>query len=216
MNSVPQVIERQWLWFYRKTRMMDFLLSGIPLLPGEPFAVEFMVEGLFTQLRVMAGPDVGFFYEGPLEAEPLVMPRDAVELLIYLALENALRFTSTGFIHVTHHPMKRWDRLTVRDTGAGLTPSQLDRLNDTLRRGPADVRSGNISGIPLSALVVRAFGGLMGIRSRSGQGTSVSLFFSKGSSSAQGTRQCHHHRYTGFPPLSKQGLPMACRHRQTL
>ncbi|SCY38975.1 Histidine kinase-, DNA gyrase B-, and HSP90-like ATPase [Desulfoluna spongiiphila] len=216
MNACPQAIERQWLWIYRKTRMVDFLLSGTPILPGDPFTMESMVKGLFSQLRDMAAPDVGLFFEGPMDAAPLTVNRDAVDLLVYLILENALRFTSNGCIQITHHSMKQWDRLTIRDTGTGFTPRRLHRLNDTLRRGHPDPHPGSIRGIPLSASLIQSLGGRMGIRSRQGKGSSVSLFFSKGGGLVKKARQHRPRWYPRLPPFPKQGFPLAHGHGQTL
>jgi DNA-binding response OmpR family regulator len=93
---------------------------------------------------------------------------------------NALRFTPpSGAITVGASLSDAGDiRLSISDTGVGMSPAQLDRCRNCLDK-PLAMPGGNsnVAGleIPIATALARQQGGYLEIESQQGQGTSVSL-----------------------------------------
>lgn len=125
--------------------------------------------------------------------EPLVAEVD-VELLeraIANLLDNALRFTPAGGKIVLS--ARAWPgagagagagmvRLTVRDTGSGIEPADLEHLFDRHFSGRAGQaaradggRTGNGLGLAIVRRIVELHGGRVAVHSRPGEGTCVTL-----------------------------------------
>jgi signal transduction histidine kinase len=99
---------------------------------------------------------------------------------------NALRFTPpSGAITVGASLSEAGDiRLSISDTGVGMSPGQLDRYRNCLDKPLATPgANSNIAGleIPIATALARQQGGYLEIESQQGQGTSVSLVLPVGS-----------------------------------
>ena len=93
---------------------------------------------------------------------------------------NALRFTPpSGAITVGASLSDAGDiRLSISDTGVGMSPAELDRCRNCLDKPLAmPGANSNVAGleIPIATAVARQQGGYLEIESQQGQGTSVSL-----------------------------------------
>jgi len=93
---------------------------------------------------------------------------------------NALRFTPpSGAITVGASLSDAGDiRLSISDTGVGMSPAQLDRYRNCLDKPLATHGTiSNVAGleIPIATALARQQGGYLEIESQQGQGTSVSL-----------------------------------------
>ncbi len=93
---------------------------------------------------------------------------------------NALRFTpQSGAITVGASLSDAGDiRLSISDTGVGMSPAQLDRCRNCLDKPLATPgTNSNVAGleIPIATALARQQGGYLEIESQQGQGTSVSL-----------------------------------------
>ena len=93
---------------------------------------------------------------------------------------NALRFTPpSGAITVGASLSEAGDiRLSISDTGVGMSPAELDRYRNCLDKPLATHGTiSNVAGleIPIATALARQQGGYLEIESQQGQGTSVSL-----------------------------------------
>ena len=112
--------------------------------------------------------------ECPPLAEPVFVDRDMWEMVVLNLLSNAFKFTFAGEIGVTLETVDGHARLTVRDTGTGIAPSELPRIFHRFHRVEgASGRSFEGSGIGLALVqeLVHLHGGTIRAESRLGQGT---------------------------------------------
>ncbi|WP_405863541.1 SpoIIE family protein phosphatase [Streptomyces sp. NBC_00005] len=110
--------------------------------------------------------------------KPVSLDREMWEKIILNLLSNALKFTFTGGAQVRVTAAGDWARLTVTDTGTGIPADELPRLFERFHRvRGARSRSHEGSGLGLVLVkdLVEAHGGTVGVDSRLGQGTTVTV-----------------------------------------
>jgi signal transduction histidine kinase/serine phosphatase RsbU (regulator of sigma subunit)/FixJ family two-component response regulator len=110
--------------------------------------------------------------------KPVPLDREMWEKIILNLLSNALKFTFTGGARVQVAAAGEWARLTVTDTGTGIPADELPRLFERFHRvRGARSRSHEGSGLGLVLVkdLVEAHGGTVGVDSRLGQGTTVTV-----------------------------------------
>jgi signal transduction histidine kinase len=93
-------------------------------------------------------------------------------------LSNAVKFTSTGGVHVFASVDGEIFTVRVDDTGRGIRPDQLSRIFDRFSTAAAPgsaQEEGTGLGLSLSRELVRLLGGSIRIASRPDQGTQVTL-----------------------------------------
>jgi len=87
-------------------------------------------------------------------------------------LTNALRHTpSGGSVHLAASAAGDEVVVTVRDTGSGMSPKELDQIFDRFYRSPDSPGSG--LGLPIARDLVQAHGGTMTATSEVGHGTTI-------------------------------------------
>ncbi|MGW6732401.1 SpoIIE family protein phosphatase [Streptomyces sp. NPDC055013] len=114
----------------------------------------------------------------PPLSKPVSLDREMWEKIVLNLLSNALKFTFTGGARVQVAPAGDRARLTVTDTGTGISADELPRLFERFYRvRGARSRSHEGSGLGLVLVkdLVEAHGGTVGVDSRLGQGTSVTV-----------------------------------------
>ena len=124
-----------------------------PLLAGRP--VELAVVGAANPI---------------LHASPRVFA-----MMLRNLLSNASTFTERGRIEVRIEP----DRVVVADTGIGMAPDVLQRAFDPFYRAEPDRVSGKGMGLSIVRRLGERFGWPIGIESKPGQGTMVSIRFAE-------------------------------------
>ncbi|MCX5258618.1 SpoIIE family protein phosphatase [Streptomyces canus] len=110
--------------------------------------------------------------------KPVPLDREMWEKVILNLLSNALKFTFTGGAEVQVAVAGDWARLTVTDTGTGIPADELPRLFERFHRvRGARSRSHEGSGLGLVLVkdLVEAHGGTVGVDSRLGQGTTLTV-----------------------------------------
>ncbi|WP_406306832.1 SpoIIE family protein phosphatase [Streptomyces sp. NBC_00885] len=110
--------------------------------------------------------------------KPVSLDREMWEKIILNLLSNALKFTFTGGARVQVAAVGDRARLTVTDTGTGIPADELPRLFERFHRvRGARSRSHEGSGLGLVLVkdLVEAHGGTVGVDSRLGQGTTVTM-----------------------------------------
>ncbi|WP_328430157.1 sensor histidine kinase [Streptomyces sp. NBC_00443] len=114
----------------------------------------------------------------PPLSRPVSLDREMWEKIILNLLSNALKFTFTGGARVQVAAAGDRARLTVTDTGTGIPADELPRLFERFHRvRGARSRSHEGSGLGLVLVkdLVEAHGGTVGVESRLGQGTHVTV-----------------------------------------
>ncbi|MET9787745.1 SpoIIE family protein phosphatase [Streptomyces canus] len=110
--------------------------------------------------------------------KPVPLDREMWEKIILNLLSNALKFTFTGGAQVQVAAAGDRARLTVTDTGTGIPADELPRLFERFHRvRGARSRSHEGSGLGLVLVkdLVEAHGGSVGVDSRLGQGTTLTV-----------------------------------------
>ncbi|MGW3819948.1 SpoIIE family protein phosphatase [Streptomyces sp. NPDC005046] len=110
--------------------------------------------------------------------KPVSLDREMWEKIILNLLSNALKFTFTGGARVQVTAASDRARLTVTDTGTGIPADELPRLFERFHRvRGARSRSHEGSGLGLVLVkdLVEAHGGTVGVDSRLGQGSTVTV-----------------------------------------
>ena len=100
---------------------------------------------------------------------------------LWQILQNALKFTNTGFVELTvtcdtveSHDFSRTMRMQVRDSGIGIPSEELIQIFDSftqLENGLARSYSGLGLGLAIADKLVRKMGGLIQAESRVGEGS---------------------------------------------
>ncbi len=102
---------------------------------------------------------------------------DLLFLALHNLLDNALKFSGTGnTIEMRAHEDGSSIVVEVADTGPGIPAEEIDQVWEELYRGQgARAVPGSGLGLPLVRAIVTRHGGTVGLRSRTGQGTVVTL-----------------------------------------
>jgi two-component system OmpR family sensor kinase len=103
--------------------------------------------------------------------------RDLLLLALHNVVDNACKFSrSNDKIEVRAFEDGAFVAVEVADTGPGIREDELSHLGEELYRGSAAQSiEGSGLGLALVKMIVKRHGGTMGIRSREGQGTLVTL-----------------------------------------
>ncbi|MCX4585968.1 SpoIIE family protein phosphatase [Streptomyces sp. NBC_01481] len=110
--------------------------------------------------------------------KPVSLDREMWEKIILNLLSNALKFTFTGGARVQVAVVGDRARLTVTDTGTGIPADELPRLFERFHRvrgARSRSHEGSDLGLVLVKDLVDAHGGTVGVDSRLGQGTTVTM-----------------------------------------
>ena len=110
------------------------------------------------------------------DARPeVLLDRTRIRQVMLNLLSNALRFTDQGGIEVSVSCDDRAMRVTVRDTGGGISEDQLERVFERFQQSDAGLsrRGGAGLGLTISRQFVELHGGRMWAESSPGRGTAV-------------------------------------------
>jgi len=118
-------------------------------------------------------------------------PRQVVEIVLGNLIRNAVNYTREGLVQVSVEARK----VTVTDTGIGMTAPQLENAFEAFYRGDESrgIIKGHGLGLAIVKRLVHQFGWSISVYSRPGQGTSVVVSFPRAAAgtvagaSAQGT-----------------------------
>jgi K+-sensing histidine kinase KdpD len=127
----------------------------------------------------------GLRYEvdcAPLSA-PFYVDRDMWEKIVLNLLSNALKFTLEGFVRVTLRQIDGSAELEVRDSGPGVSASELPRMFERFHRiegAPARTHEGSGIGLALVRDLVELHGGSIRIESEPGHGTAFIVSIPEG------------------------------------
>jgi signal transduction histidine kinase len=132
-----------------------------------------------AQKYSLPATDQGVSIQAELEGELCWISADVglIERALENLLDNALRYTPQGGrIDITMEPRDEWLRIEVRDTGTGISASELPLIFDRFHRSQApageDAERGAGLGLAIAKRAVELHGGKLWCESRVGEGTS--------------------------------------------
>lgn len=106
----------------------------------------------------------------------VLLDPDRLRQVLLNLLGNAVKFTSAGAVTLSARADGGRLRLTVADTGAGMTPEDIARLFTPFAQGSAGVKFGGTGlGLMLVDQLVTLMAGTIAVRSSPGQGTTFTL-----------------------------------------
>lgn len=145
----------------------------------QPVDVTAIVRALCGQLAPAASAK-GLTIEADLPDGPVDALGDITDLrrLFVILIDNAIKYTETGSIHVALAADDAQVRVTVRDTGIGIEKAAQEHIFDRFWRADK-VRSraegGAGLGLSLAAQIVARHGGRIAVTSEVGQGSSFTV-----------------------------------------
>lgn len=142
------------------------------LLPDDDILVNDLLVNLVDQIGRILGND---HVKTQIEENCLLSiraPEKVLNILFGNLLRNAFSYTKEGLISVTIDER----RVTVEDSGDGMEREQLERAFEPFFRGRTDGK-GHGLGLAIVKRFCDRFGWLLQVRSKSGEGTSVSVVF---------------------------------------
>jgi len=139
-----------------------------PVVTGVLDMMKLLVEGKPVQLQ--ADIPAGF---------PLIKADETrVVQILFNLLHNAVKYTDTGQIVVRASAGKTWARLSVEDTGIGMTHEELDTVFEPYEQAAANKERGNGGfglGLAISRQLAELQGGTLSAKSEPGKGSVFTL-----------------------------------------
>jgi signal transduction histidine kinase len=154
------------------------LESGQLLLNFQRASLSELVRGQVAMLRSKASlRNLTMDFHGPDNGPLTVFDPEKIEVAVHQLLDNAVKFTERGGIRVTLEQTGPQSLLHVMDTGKGIPEDAVRTVFRKFEREEnPDHHSGGLGlGLPLCYLIVKAHAGRLEIKSRPGEGTTVSL-----------------------------------------
>lgn len=162
--------------------------------------VEFTADSLFGALRgmlrpLLVGDAVALVFDECSDLPPLVTDEPKVSQILRNFISNALKFTPRGEVRVCakansdNDPHGGTVTFSVRDTGIGIAPENLELIFEEFGQVPGPIQSkvkGTGLGLPLSKKLAELLGGRIAVESIPGQGSVFSLTIPRVLSGAAG------------------------------
>ncbi|NML17238.1 sensor histidine kinase [Azohydromonas caseinilytica] len=160
--------------------LLDYarLEAGRLELERVPFTLAAVAQecvGLFEAEARAKGLKLELYMGAAASGAPVLGDPVRLAQILHNLLSNALRFTLSGSVALGIVPLGpgRW-RLTVTDTGVGMTTQQRRRIFEPFTRAegaPAQGGGGIGLGLSIVKRLVQLHGGTLGVRSEPGQGS---------------------------------------------
>jgi signal transduction histidine kinase/DNA-binding response OmpR family regulator len=145
----------------------------------EPTDVAALTTGLASAFRsAIERAGLQLVVDCPPMPDPLYVDREMWEKIVLNLLSNAFKFTFAGTIAVTLSWRGSDVALSVRDTGVGIAPQDLDRIFDRfhrVERSRARTHEGSGIGLALVRELVTMQGGAIRVESTVGTGTTFTV-----------------------------------------
>lgn len=136
-----------------------------------------------TVARGARGSDLSFRIEVPREISAVAADKNLLRIAINNLLTNAVKYNRPGgTVILTAEETDDSIRITVRDTGVGITPEDKERIFDKFYRSDRPevrAKSGHGLGLSLAREIVQLHHGAMTVNSVIGQGSEFVMEFAK-------------------------------------
>ena len=164
-------------------RLVDDLLdvehfaAGTVALTLEPLELSSVVEAAVDSFSLAArAGSIELRAERPEGEQRVVADRGRVHQVLANLIGNAIRFTPAGgSITIRIEPLPGYVRVSVDDTGAGLSADERTKVFEPFWRGGNTADKGAGLGLAISRTIVEAHGGTIGVSSEPGEGASFSF-----------------------------------------
>ena len=158
---------------------MSRLDAGRVILEKEEFVVETAIARAIGMVEASAKANA-IEIENEVQGEtPLVADRTAVEKILTIVLNNAVKFTpAEGRIVVRARSVQGALNILVEDTGVGIAPEAMARLGRPFEQSDKTLKNGMRGsglGLAIARSLVDLHGGTLRIRSQQGVGTVVHI-----------------------------------------
>ncbi len=157
-------------------------VGGAELLE-EIISIDEVAADAIHMVGQLGGADIEFQLDIPSDTPGLFADRRRIKQMLINLLSNAVKYTPDGG-KVTLAVSRDGDSglsLSVRDTGTGIDPADMDRILDPFNQGPAPLRQSSPKGVglglPLTKSLIALHGGHLAIDSAPGSGTVATLHF---------------------------------------
>ena len=168
---------------HRLARLVDDILAFTRLkqgeLPIQPKAI--LLAPLVHNVLAVCQPLIGrrpviLSADIPADMPPVRADPDRLHQVLFNLVGNAIKFTDAGEVRVSVDTRDGQAAITIRDTGLGIPPEELDRMQRPYEQGHAsslEGRGGFGLGLAISREIVVRHGSELLLDSRPGQGTQV-------------------------------------------
>jgi len=177
-RSIDQILKAGWYLLKLINEILDLALieSGKLSLSLEPVSLEDVMQECATMVEPQAQEHGIQIIFTPMKSLIFVnADRTRVKQLLLNILSNAIKYNNTnGKVTVTYTLSSPNNvRISVRDTGAGLTPEQLKKLFEPFNRlgQKGDVEEGTGIGLVVCKRLIEFMGGTIGVESTVGEGS---------------------------------------------
>lgn len=119
---------------------------------------------------------ITFVSNNPYKKCIITLDKYRVEQVINNFFSNALKFTKEGKIIMGYNFESDGIRITISDTGVGISKEKLAKVFGRFERG-SDVYTGRGLGLAINKAIVEAMGGSLGADSKYGKGSTFWVFF---------------------------------------
>jgi signal transduction histidine kinase len=148
-------------------------------LKPESFDMRPLVEGSIQTLSPLAEQKkLGLTAEIEPDVGELTSDRNRVEQILINLINNALKFTYTGSVHVTCVIAGDTVETSVIDTGIGIKQEDMEHLFETFRQldsGLTRKEEGSGLGLAISSQLAHLLGGEIRVSSEPGKGSRFTL-----------------------------------------
>ncbi|MHB1463746.1 MAG: ATP-binding protein [Thermoleophilia bacterium] len=179
-------------------RMIDDLLGlakieagrvSLELQPADPADIAREVVMSFRSTAAEKGLELKL--ELPPEMEAVVTDRGKIRQVLMNLVGNAFKFTEAGGVRLAIEQTSDTTVFVVSDTGAGLTPDQMEAVFDRFYQvAPSPAEVGGVGlGLAISKRFVEMHGGRIWVESSPGKGSTFSFFIPSQGPAAMASNQ---------------------------
>lgn len=147
---------------------------------SEPFQLQKGIHNVIELLQCHTSDTVTLTYECDENLEPFLCNPARMEQLFINLIENAIKYTEEGNVHVTVGNEGNELVIRVKDTGIGIPEDQLDRIFERFYRvdkGRARTRGGTGLGLSIVKHIVELYNGTIHVVSKVDVGTTFEVRF---------------------------------------
>ena len=128
-------------------------------------------QGAYVVQSLKMTSDVALLYNSvAMPSVRLWIDPHRVEQVLLNLLSNAIKFTSKGFISLFYEVEDMFVRVSVMDTGIGISEEKLESVFERFVK-LGDFYQGAGLGLPICKMIVEQLGGEIGVRSELGKGS---------------------------------------------